>query len=93
MVEEEAAEGKPAQARQKNPYKLAKEKGISVEEATRIINKEKAKEQKKIDRKIEKQKKREQKIEKQIEEEFEEYQIFRVHTKRVVRRGGNRAGK
>ncbi len=84
--DEEAAEGKPAPAKQKNPYKLAKEKGISVEEATRIINKEKAKEQKKIDKKLEKQKRREEKIEKQLEEEFEEYQIFRVHTKRVVKR-------
>ena len=92
-VEEEAAEGKPTQAKQRNPYKLAKEKGISVEEATRIINKEKAKEQKKINKQLEKQKRREEKLEKQLEEEFEEYQIFRVHTKRVVKRGGSGAGK
>lgn len=84
--DEEAAEGKPTQAKQKNPYKLAKEKGISVEEATRIINKEKEKEQRKIDKKLEKQKRREEKIEKQLEEEFEEYQIFHVHTKRIVKR-------
>ena len=85
-VEEEAAEGKPAQAKQRNPYKLAKEKGITVEEANRLINKEKEKEQKKIDKQLQKQKRREEKIEKQLEEELEEYQIFRMHTKRVVKR-------
>ena len=84
--DEEVTEGKPAQAKQRNPYKLAKEKGISVEEATRMINKEKEKEQRKIDKKREKQKRREEKIEKQIEQEWEEYQIFHVHTKRVVKR-------
>ena len=93
-MEEEVAEGKPTQIKQKNPYKLAKEKGITVEEAARQINKEKAKEQKKIDKKLQKQKRREEKIEKQLEEEFEEYQIFRVHTKRVVKRStGNRKKK
>ncbi|MDD6255004.1 MAG: Ig-like domain-containing protein [Eubacteriales bacterium] len=65
---------------QKNPYKLAKEKGISVEEANRIINKEKAKEQKKIDKKN----KKEAKLEKLIEEDPEEYQVFKMHTKRVA---------
>lgn len=84
--EDVAAEGKPVQAKQKNPYKLAKEKGISVEEAAKLINKEREKEQKKLDKKLEKQKRRTEKIEKQIEEELEEYQIFRVHTKRVVKR-------
>ena len=88
--DEEVTEGKPAQSKQRNPYKLAKEKGISVEEATRIINKEKEKEQRKIDKKLQKQKRREEKIEKQLEEEFEEYQIFHVHTKRVVKRHSNK---
>ena len=90
MMDEEVAEGKPTQAKQRNPYKLAKEKGISVEEATRLINKEKEKEQKKIDKKLEKQRRREEKIEKKLEEEFEEYQIFRVHTRRVVKRSSGK---
>ncbi|MGI6205856.1 MAG: Ig-like domain-containing protein [Anaerovoracaceae bacterium] len=85
--EEEVIEtGKPDSKVPKNPYKLAKEKGISVEEATKIINKERAKEQKKIDRRNKKNAKREQRMEQKIDEELEEYQIFRMHTRRVAHR-------
>lgn len=80
--EEEIVEsGKPDAKAPKNPYKLAKEKGISVQEAQKIIDKERAKEQKKIDKRQKKEAKLEQKVETEIEEE---YQIFKVHTRRLA---------
>ena len=66
--------------------KQEEEKGISVEEANRIIEKERKKEQKKIDKKTEKQKRREEKTERQLEALQEEYQVFHMHTRRAVKR-------
>lgn len=86
LLDEKAEEGGSATVKQKNPYKLAKEKGISVEEANRIIKKERAKEQKKIDKKRNKKKKIDEKLEQKFDEQMEEYQKFRVSTKRAVRR-------
>lgn len=76
MTEEEAAK-KAAAAVQTNPYKLAKEKNISVEEAQKIIAKEKAK----ADKKVEKASKKPVKEEPVVPEK----KVYKVKTKRVTK--------
>ena len=66
-----------------NPYKLAKEKNISVEEASRII----AQEKEKAAKKDEKRRKKEQEAyEAKKAAERAKKNIYRVHSKRVVKR-------
>ena len=65
-----------------NPYKLAKEKNISVQEAVRLINEEKAKALKKAE-KMNKKAGAEEEIE---EAETVEEKVYRVKTKRAVKR-------
>ena len=65
-----------------NPYKLAKEKNISVQEAVKLINEEKAKALKKA----EKMNKKAGAQEEDEEEETAEEKVYRVKTKRVVQR-------
>ena len=63
-----------------NPYKLAKEKNISVEEAVKLINAEKEKARKKAQK--------QQKAEKEEPEEAEvvEPKVYKVKTKRRVKK-------
>lgn len=80
MEEEDVASGVTIQT---NPYKLAKEKGISVDEASKII----AKEKEKAAKKEEKRRQKEQaayEAKKAAEEASRN--IYRVHTKRIVKR-------
>ena len=65
-----------------NPYKLAKEKNISVEEAVKLINEEKEKARKKA----EKLNKKAAKQEEPEEAEVVEDKVYKVKTKRVVKR-------
>lgn len=68
---------------QKNPYKLAKEKGISVEEAKKII----AKDREKAEKKAEKNRQRKQaEYEAKLAEEEARRNIHRVSGKRVIKR-------
>ena len=75
------AEADPMAGINTNPYKLAKEKKISVEEAVKLINAEKEKARKKAE-------KQQKKIEKEEPEEAEivEPKVYRVKTKRIVKR-------
>ena len=80
MQEEELASGVTIQT---NPYKMAREKGISVEEANRII----AKEKEKAAKKDEKRRQKEQaEREARIAAEKAARNVHRVHTKRIVKR-------
>lgn len=63
-----------------NPYKLAKEKNISVQEAVKLINAEKEKAQKKAEKAQKKA------AEPEPEEEIEEPKVYKVKTKRIVKR-------
>ncbi len=77
-----------AQSMQTNPYRLAKEKGISVEEAQKLINEEKAK----IAKKAEKAEKNAQKngtaapAPKQKKKEKPQKKVYKVKTKRIVKK-------
>ena len=77
-----------AQSMQTNPYRLAKEKGISVEEAQKLINEEKAK----IAKKAEKAEKNAQKngtaapVPKQKKKERPQKKVYKVKTKRIVKK-------
>ena len=75
------AEADPMAGINTNPYKLAKEKKISVEEAVKLINAEKEKARKKAE-------KQQKKIEKEEPEEAEivEPKVYRVKKKRIVKR-------
>lgn len=70
-----------AAAMQTNPYKLAKEKGISVEEAKKLIDSEKAK----MAKKVEKAEKNAPKHEpEQKKTRKPEKKVYKVKTKRIV---------
>lgn len=78
-----------AQAIQTNPYRLAKEKGISVEEAQKLINEEKAK----IAKKAEKAEKNAQKNgtaasapKHKKKNEKPQKKVYKVKTKRIVKK-------
>lgn len=75
------AESDPMAGINTNPYKLAKEKKISVEEAVKLINAEKEKAKKKA----EKQQKKAEK-EEQEQQENTEPKVYKVKTKRTVKR-------
>ena len=66
-----------------NPYKLAKEKNISVQEAVKLINDEKEKARKKAEKMKKKSTAREDEIE---EAETVEPKVYKVKTKRAVKR-------
>ncbi len=66
-----------------NPYKLAKEKNISVEEASRIIAEEKKKAAKKDEKRL---KKEQEAYEAKKAAERAKKNIYRVHSKRSVKR-------
>ena len=66
-----------------NPYKLAKEKNISVQEAVKLINDEKEKARKKAEKMNKKSTAREDEIE---EAETVEPKVYKVKTKRAVKR-------
>ena len=72
-----------AAAMQTNPYKLAKEKGISVEEATKLIAAEKAKMAKKVE-KAEKNAPKHEPAEKKSKKP--EKTVYKVKTKRIVKK-------
>lgn len=78
-----------AQSMQTNPYRLAKEKGISVEEAQKLINEEKAK----IAKKAEKAEKNAQKNgtaapspKQKKKKEKPAKKVYKVKTKRIVKK-------
>lgn len=79
---EEGTAANPMAAVNTNPYKLAKEKNISVEEAVKLINEEKEKARKKA----EKLNKKAAKQEEPEEAEVVEDKVYKVKTKRVVKR-------
>ncbi len=64
-----------------NPYKLAKEKGISVQEAAKLIEKERAKQVKKAERAA-----AALKADEEEEEEPERADVYKVKTKRIASR-------
>ncbi len=65
-----------------NPYKLAKEKNISVEEAVKLINAEKEKARKKAEKLNKKAEKQEEPEEAEVLEE----KVYKVKTRRAVKR-------
>ncbi len=70
-----------AAAMNTNPYKLAKEKGISVQEAAKLIEKERAKQAKKAEKSAAAVSESEE-----DDEESERKDVYRVKTKRVAAR-------
>ena len=81
---EQAEVKNPSLSIQTNPYKLAKEKGISVEEAVKMIEAEKAKLAKKVEKAEKAARRNEPAPEK--EKKQQEKSVYRVKTKRTVKK-------
>lgn len=71
---------------QTNPYKVAKEKGISVEEAQKLINEEKAKIEKKAEKAAQKNGASAQEPAAKQKKQKPQKKVYKVNTKRIVKK-------